>query len=145
MRLLFFPLILIFAACSENAPTAPVQEPSDTAAVVSETERLNAWLDEQYEEQLDFSPQTRSVLGDKTDYDQLNDASLDATDEILGWRRQSVAAMQSEFDYEALTEDGKLSWDMWSMHWSRRKMLILFGTTATYLVAVARRPACQVS
>ena len=113
MRLLFFPLILIFAACSENAPTAPVQEPSDTAAVVSETERLNAWLDEQYEEQLDFSPQTRSVLGDKTDYDQLNDASLDATDEILGWRRQSVAAMQSEFDYEALTEDGKLSWDMW--------------------------------
>ena len=27
-------------------------------------------------EQLDFSPQTRSVLGDKTDYDQLNDVTL---------------------------------------------------------------------
>ena len=37
----------------------------------TETDRLNVWLDEQYEQQLDFSPQTRSVLGDKTDYDQL--------------------------------------------------------------------------
>lgn len=115
-----FSSILIFAlllvACGETPPTtietaaAPAPEP---AAVISETERLNSWLDAQYEEQLEFSPQTRSVLGDKTDYDQLNDATLAAQDRVLEWRRQSVATLHNEFDYDALNEDGKLSYDMW--------------------------------
>ncbi|HCA37774.1 MAG TPA: DUF885 domain-containing protein, partial [Gammaproteobacteria bacterium] len=91
-----------------------VTEPAPgPVAVISETERLNSWLDEQYEEQLEFSPQTRSVLGDKTDYDQLNDVTLEAQDRVLEWRRQSVAAMRSDFDYDALNDDGKLSYDMW--------------------------------
>ena len=109
-------LFLLLVACGETPPTTtettatPAPEP---VAVISETERLNSWLDEQYEEQLEFSPQTRSVLGDKTDYDQLNDATLEAQDRVLEWRRQSVASMRSDFDYEALNEDGKLSYDMW--------------------------------
>jgi uncharacterized protein (DUF885 family) len=32
---------------------------------------------------------------------------------VLEWRRQSVAAMRSDFDYDALNDDGKLSYDMW--------------------------------
>ena len=79
----------------------------------TETDRLNVWLDEQYEQQLDFSPQTRSVLGDKTDYDQLNEVTLEAQQRRLDWQRQSVATMRSEFEYQALNEDGKLSFDMW--------------------------------
>ena len=58
----------------------------------TETDRLNVWLDEQYEQQLDFSPQTRSVLGDKTAYDQLNDVTLEAQQRRLDWQRQSVAS-----------------------------------------------------
>ena len=79
----------------------------------TETDRLNVWLDGQYEQQLDFSPQTRSVLGDKTDYDQLNEVTLEAQQRRLDWQRQSVATMRSEFEYQALNEDGKLSFDMW--------------------------------
>ena len=111
-----FSLILLLVACGETPPTttetAATPDP-EPVAVISETERLNSWLDEQYEEQLEFSPQTRSVLGDKTDYDQLNDATLEAQDRVLEWRRQSVATMRSDFDYDALNEDGKLSYDMW--------------------------------
>lgn len=112
--ILTFALLLV--ACGESPPTVTeaVTEPAPRpVAVISETERLNSWLDEQYEEQLEFSPQTRSVLGDKTDYDQLNDVTLEAQDRVLEWRRQSVAAMRSDFDYDALNDDGKLSYDMW--------------------------------
>lgn len=108
--ILTFTLLLV--ACGESPPAVTEPTPG-LVAVISETERLNSWLDEQYEEQLGFSPQTRSVLGDKTDYDQLNDATLEVQDRVLEWRRQSVAAMRSEFDYDELNEDGKLSYDMW--------------------------------
>ena len=79
----------------------------------TETERLNRWLDGQYEESLGFSPQTRAVLGEKTDNHRLNDPSIQAADERLQWLRDSVSAMRAEFDYQALSEDGQLSWDMW--------------------------------
>lgn len=113
MKKFFLPILLLLVACSDDAPTSSTATPAEATPQISETERLNAWFDDQYQEQLNFSPQTRSVLGDKTDYDQLNDSSLAATDTVLEWRRQSVATMQSEFDYDALTDDGKLSWDMW--------------------------------
>lgn len=113
MKKFFLPILLLLVACSDDAPTSSTATPPKATPHISETERLNAWFDDQYQEQLNFSPQTRSVLGDKTDYDQLNDSSLAATDTVLEWRRQSVATMQSEFDYDALTDDGKLSWDMW--------------------------------
>lgn len=119
MRLLVFGLLSLLLACSDNSTTsivspetAPATAPDLTTAA-AETVRLNTWFDAQYEEQLDFSPQTRTVLGEKTDNDKLNDYSLEAVSEQLEWLRQSVAAMQAEFDYDSLTEDGKLSWDMW--------------------------------
>ncbi|GAB5498430.1 MAG: DUF885 domain-containing protein [Pseudohongiellaceae bacterium] len=122
MRTLLCILLLALAACDSPAPSAPAPElpPAPETPVLTiepaeqETERLNAWLDEQYEEQLDFSPMSRTRLGNKTDYDRLDDASLAAAEEELQWLRDSVATMQDQFDYELLTEDGKLSWDMWA-------------------------------
>lgn len=122
MRYLFLTLLLTLAACDSPAPSAPLSEvpPAPEMPVVTidaaqqETERLNAWLDEQYEEQLNFSPMTRTQLGDKTDYDKLDQASEAASAEQLNWLRASVATMEDQFDYELLTEDGKLSYDMWA-------------------------------
>ena len=124
MRLFLFSLILMLAACSEqesnqqsvaetvNANDNEIQ--SDAIdSVALENARLNTWFDERYAEQLDFSPQTKTRLGDKSDYGILNDYSVAGSDERLRWRRKSVAAMQAEFDYSLLNEDGKLSYDMW--------------------------------
>lgn len=110
---LFLVLSLSFflASCGEVAPEQQIIE--IPVAELSTTEKLNQWLDSQYEEQLGFSPQTRSRLGDKTDYDQLNDYSLAAQGRVLDWRRASVAEMRAEFVYDTLTADGKLSFDMW--------------------------------
>ena len=134
MRLFLFSFILILAACSEqeaiqesvaetvNADATQIQ--SDTA--ITETVRLNDWFDEQYAEQLDFSPQTKTRLGDKSDYDSLNDYSSAGSDEQLAWRRLSVAAMHSNFDYALLNEDGKLSYDMWIYSLDRAEAAVPF-------------------
>ena len=106
----------LLASCGDTPSGSPegAQTPAPGQILEqTETDRLNVWLDEQYEQQLDFSPQTRSILGDKTDYDQLNDVTLEAQQRRLDWQRQSVATMRSEFEYQALNEDGKLSFDMW--------------------------------
>ena len=119
IRGVFFSLLLLLVACGESgtdtsvATTTEVPASTETSPV-AETIRFNNWLDEQYDEQLDFSPQTRTQLGEKTDNDKLNDFSLEGVSERLDWLRQSVATMQAEFDYERLTEDGKLSYDMWA-------------------------------
>ena len=104
-------LSMILASCGENSSSPSL---TTEQAITSETDRLNSWLDEQFELQLDFSPQTRTVLGDKTDYGHLNDYTEVAEERNLNWLRESVATMGTEFDYAALTEDGKLSYDMWS-------------------------------
>ncbi len=75
MRLFLLSLILMLAACGEqqsnqqSAAETNVAEIQSEAidSVASETVRLNSWFDEQYAEQLDFSPQTKTRLGDKSD------------------------------------------------------------------------------
>ena len=134
MHLFFLSLILMLAACSEQEPTQQsiaetangdvIEVQSDT--LTTETVRLNDWFDEQYSEQLEFSPQTKTRLGDKSDYDSLNDYSVAGSDEQLAWRRQSVAAMRADFDYGLLDEDGKLSYDMWSYSLDRAEAAVPF-------------------
>ncbi|MBL4581864.1 MAG: DUF885 domain-containing protein [Gammaproteobacteria bacterium] len=137
MRLFLFLSISMLVACGEQEPiqqsAAETENPvaaeiqSDAIEMlITETARLNDWFDEQYAEQLDFSPQTKTRLGDKSDYDKLNDYSVAGIDEQLAWRRQSVAAMQAGFDYALLNEDGKLSYDMWSYSLDRAEAGIPF-------------------
>ena len=110
-------LVGTLVACSE--PTESQPEAVSAAPQQTETQRLNVWLDEQYAEQLEASPMTKTSLGDKTDYDQLDDFSLAAEQRDLEWLRESVSRMQSEFDYAELNDDGKLSYDMWKFSLER--------------------------
>ena len=134
MRLFLLPLILMLATCSDQksnqqsaAESIFVETQSDESdSVASETDRLNAWFDEQYAEQLDFSPQTKTRLGDKSDYGRLNDYSAAGYDEQLRWRRQSVAVMQADFNYDLLNEDGRLSYNMWSYSLDRAEAGVPF-------------------
>ena len=113
MRLFFFlPIILILGSCSDINPDSQSSVRSATEEL-NATEKLNQWLDGQYEKELSFSPEKRSRLGDKTDYDQLSDYSLKAQAAVLDWRRVSIEQMHTEFVYDNLTADGKLSYDMW--------------------------------
>lgn len=102
-------LLLFLLACSPGGGKS-----TDVLAIaVSESERLNVWLDQEFQENLDFSPQWRTRLGDKQDYDKLDDVSEAALDRGLEWRRESVAEMRASFDYEQLTPEAKTSYDIW--------------------------------
>lgn len=120
MRKLLFGFYMVLVGCSEQSQPQPTSDVAAsppvevTETTQSETSRLNEWLDGQYEEQLDFSPQSRTRLGEKTNNHLLDEVTEQAADERLDWLRQSVATMSEEFDYEELNEDGKLSFDMWA-------------------------------
>ncbi len=90
---------------------AVVKKEASVTAV--ETARLNSWLDQEFAGYLDFHPLARTRLGDKTDYDKLDDVSDAMADKILAWRRASVAEMKSTFNRDSLDSQGKISYDLW--------------------------------
>ncbi|HDZ08625.1 DUF885 domain-containing protein [Pseudohongiella sp.] len=124
-------LLLMFAACSEPAapPPAPETNTAETTAPAetqTETERLNAWFDEKYEEQLQLSPIAMTFQGIKQRYDELDDYSVEAEEARLEWRRQSVEEMQREFDYDALTQEAQTSWDIWTYQYEQAALAAEF-------------------
>lgn len=131
---LFSFFILLLVACSEEGSTpapsaneiADLEEASDEteAPSLSESEQLTVWLDEQYEEQLQFSPMTLTRLGRKELYDQIDDASESALQERLDWLAASVEEMANSFDYEALTDDARLSYDLWHYQYVQQENLM---------------------
>ena len=81
--------------------------------VDSETARLNAFLNTQYEQELSLSPIELSRLGRKTVYGQIDDFSEAAEIAKYHWRRQSVEQMKRDFDYDRLSSEGRISYDYW--------------------------------
>lgn len=107
------------AACSPSS-SAPEEPPAaaETAEptadeIAAETARLNSWFEEKFEEEIAFSPIQQTLLGRKTNYGKMDDMSQAAADEQLAWRKASVEEMKSNFDYDKLTPEAKISWDIW--------------------------------
>lgn len=128
----FLTLLLASTTLAGFAVTAqPVQAQKAQAAPAaqaqqSETERLNIWFDEKFEEQLAFSPIAQTFLGRKTAYDQIDDFSVEAEDRQLEWMRNATAEMKRDFDYEKLTQEAKISWDMWVFNLERAEAGVPF-------------------
>jgi uncharacterized protein (DUF885 family) len=116
MRSLYLSLLFLglAAGCDRAAPpeaAAPSTARADDAETA--TARLNAWLDARYEEELAFSPLTKTQLGRKDDYDKIDDLSEGGDEAQLEWRRASVRELEREFDRSRLTPEGRTSYDLW--------------------------------
>ncbi|MES0873786.1 DUF885 domain-containing protein [Sinimarinibacterium thermocellulolyticum] len=109
---------VLVAGCA-LAPPSTEPTPATAEAIAAETERINAWFEARYEEQLRFSPITLTFLGRKELYDQLDDLSIAAEDEQLAWHKASVEQMQAEFDYALLSDEAKRSYDIWKQQYER--------------------------
>lgn len=108
------PLFLLFfvAACGQSGQND--ESAVDSAADGrSETERLNEWFEERYEEQLMQSPIGLTFIGRKERYDEVDDFSEEAEDRQLDWQRQTVEEMEREFDYDMLSPEAQVSYDIW--------------------------------
>ncbi len=113
---LFILLLTLLISCSEERLAAPAL-PQDPAAMAAEhNARFVSWLDTEFAQELDFSPLAKTRLGDRSDYDQLDDVSEAALEQRMQWRRDSVTRMRAEFDRELLDEQGQLSWDLWDYY-----------------------------
>src|SRR3546814_6574905 len=88
------PLPFALVACKQPAanPDTAAAATAATSDQQSETARLNAWFDEKYEEQLQFSPIQLTFLGRKELYDQIDDMrSEEHTSELQSLIRTSYA------------------------------------------------------
>ncbi|RZV41300.1 MAG: DUF885 domain-containing protein [Acidimicrobiales bacterium] len=107
---------------------APVETSYTEADIAEETKQLNAWFEEQFETELAFSPIQQTFLGRKTNLDKIDDLSIAAEDEQMAWKRASVAEMKKKFDYDKLSDDGKVSWDIWVQQLDSAEAALKFRT-----------------
>ena len=106
MRLMIALLLGTTALVACGQQGAPKNETAAEAVIApsaeemaAETARLNEWFDAKYEEQLDFSPISRTFLGDKKDYDKIDDLSEEAQTEQLEWQRQTVEDLKKNLKH----------------------------------------------
>jgi uncharacterized protein (DUF885 family) len=93
------------ASAPQAAPPAPTSR--------SETGRLNAFLDRVYERNVAARPERETALGRKTDQQgEWNDYSDAFADGQLDLARADLETLRSEFDFESLDENGKLSYEL---------------------------------
>ena len=99
------PVLSLFTAALMTIPGAPSAGAAQASgANQTETDRLNAWFAEKWEEQLDFRPVQRTMLGMPSS--EIGDLSLAGDERFLAWQRESVVEMRESFDYELLTPEG---------------------------------------
>ncbi|MFC3121024.1 DUF885 domain-containing protein [Agaribacter flavus] len=94
------------AVSAENAPVTQSQ-------IEAETERLNAWFENKYEEELLNSPIQLTFLGRDERQGEIDDVSEAAQDEALARSRANLIELKRDFDYNKLSEDAKISYDIW--------------------------------
>ena len=105
---------LYLTACNNSSNTNTTANESGTVETTQdETARLNAWFEEKYEEELMESPLTLTSVGRKERYDEIDDFSEAATKKAVDWKQATVEEMETKFDYDKLSADGKISYDLW--------------------------------
>jgi uncharacterized protein (DUF885 family) len=109
-----------------RAAASTTQAAAQPAGAASETARLNEWFAARWEEQLDFSPIQKTFLGRKDDYDKIDDFSERGEDAQLAWRRRTTAEMKKAFQYDRLTPEGKISYDLWAYELERAESGVPF-------------------
>ncbi len=108
-------LIALLMASAAVANCGGLSEPvvAKIECTTTQTECINTWFDAKFDELVAFSPMLQTSLGMKSDYDKIDDMSVEAEQKQLEWWQNTAAEMEANFDYDELSDDAKLSWDMW--------------------------------
>ena len=119
-------LALALTACDRAAAPAAGAAPTPAATfsqadIAAETERLNQWFEKKYEEQLQFSPIQLTFQGRKEHYGQIDDLSEKAALDQVAWQKASVEEMEKTFSYAKLSDEAKLSYDLWKLQYENAR------------------------
>ncbi|MDX1705469.1 DUF885 domain-containing protein [Pseudidiomarina sp.] len=116
----------LLAGCGPNPGVDQQRQDGQATAVVehpdkSESERLNAWFDIQYQRQLQLSPMTITRLGGKDQYGEIDDFSREAQQRELSMMEASVNELKQQFNYDELTPEARESYDIWVYQYKLQK------------------------
>lgn len=96
---------------ASQAASAPAEPTAEQKAAISK--ELNEWFDAEYEEYLQkFSPMQLTFLGRKDQNDKIDCFSLACQDEQVEFQKAKLAEMKAKFNYADLSDEDKLSWDI---------------------------------
>ena len=119
-------LIVLLTACQPDVEPDAAQAPTiDSAQAAAdqaqpsrvdqtESERLNTWFDEKFEQRLQMNPAWLTQLGRKDRYDEYDDMSEAAADRQLLWLDETVQELNSDFAYDQLDLEARTSDDLWN-------------------------------
>jgi uncharacterized protein (DUF885 family) len=105
--LLLATAALPYGALAENHTDA-------TECTATQSECLAQWFAAKWEEELAFSPIRQTSLGMKTNYDKIDGFTREDSLEQIQWWQDAAAEMKASFDYDALSPEAKLSYDMFA-------------------------------
>lgn len=129
--------LALLAACSPTgddgediAPTSSAETAADVTAAATETaeaaetesDRLNDWFEQVFEDGLNRYPQFQTYLGRKTNYGSWNDNSPEFAEETFRIGQENLAYMQANFDFDALDENAQLSWRLFEYDAERNEL-----------------------
>ena len=94
-----------------KAAALPQSAPASVSEEV-ETKRLNAFFEEIFEAELLHSPIALTYQGRRERYNEWNDASDTAAIARFERGQASLKRMKSEFEFDSLSPDGQISWQL---------------------------------
>ncbi|MEM8616490.1 MAG: DUF885 domain-containing protein, partial [Pseudomonadota bacterium] len=104
---------LALGAC-DLSPNGGGSDPTYTEAEIkAESARLNAWFEETYEKELLESPIQLTFLGRDERQDEIDCFTLACMDAAMARTRAYAKELETEFDYAKLSDDAKVSYDIW--------------------------------
>jgi len=97
----------------ETSSQTSVQNMTQAEVIASESARLNAWFEKQYEAEVLTSPIQLTMLGRTERQGEIDDFSEYAIAESLARTKTNLIQLTKNFDYDKLTPDAKISYDIW--------------------------------
>lgn len=124
-KLLIPTVIALLVGCQDSTNSNQTNSTSANAAQgeqksLSESERLNQWFEQKFEEQLQMSPLYLTYLGRKEHYAEVDDFSLAEQDKQLAWLGETVKELKNSFDYSKLNDEAKVSYDIWVYQYNQQ-------------------------
>ncbi|MEZ5897005.1 MAG: DUF885 domain-containing protein [Parvularculaceae bacterium] len=98
---------------SATTPAQPETSVEQSAQAQTQSEQLNAWFAARWEEDLERSPETRTFLGEKIDYDKWDDETDAARQEDHQRTIDHLAEMRATFDPDQLDPSTRLSYRLY--------------------------------
>lgn len=120
LTLIVIATTLTISACTNPKSTTTTQTlgsvVSSSASAVNEpaeTARLNVWFEDKFEQELLLSPTMLTSLGRSERQDEIDDYSEAAYEQRIALKKSNLSELQSSFDYSLLSDDAKISYDLW--------------------------------